>query len=114
MHTHMLFYTFLHIALCSRNTKYSVNHLFLLNSSLHIFVHHCTFCASLHTKTSPGGGDGPCIRPPLVRELMLSDARESTNGVKKGVIKELFFEIGFFLVKKGSYMTFHTVKIWKI
>src|SRR6218665_1367824 len=22
-------------------------------SSLHIFVHHCTFCASLHTKTSP-------------------------------------------------------------
>src|SRR6218665_3703394 len=21
-------------------------------SSLHIFVHHCTFCASLHTKTS--------------------------------------------------------------
>ena len=23
-------------------------------SSLHIFVHHCTFCASLHVKTSPG------------------------------------------------------------
>src|SRR6218665_3354545 len=22
-------------------------------SSLHIFVHQCTFCASLHTKTSP-------------------------------------------------------------
>jgi len=22
-------------------------------SSLHIFVHHCTFCASLHVKTSP-------------------------------------------------------------
>src|SRR6218665_1200290 len=27
--------------------------LFLRNSSLHIFVHHCTFCASLHVKTSP-------------------------------------------------------------
>src|SRR6218665_3497029 len=50
----MLFYTFLCLALCSRNNKYSVNHLFLLLSSLHIFVHHCTFCASLHTKTSPG------------------------------------------------------------
>jgi len=45
---------------------------------------------------------------------VLSDARESTNRVKKGVIKELFSEIGVFLVKKGSYMTFHTVKIWKI
>jgi len=22
-------------------------------SSLHIFVHHCTFCALLHVKTSP-------------------------------------------------------------
>jgi len=30
---------------------------------------------------------------------------------KKGVTKELFSEIG---VKKWSYMTFHTVKIWKI
>ena|SRR6218665_57600 len=24
-------------------------------SSLHIFVHHCTFCASLHVKTCPDG-----------------------------------------------------------
>jgi len=31
----------------------------------------------------------------------LSDARESTKRVKKGVIKELFSEIGVFLVKKG-------------
>src|SRR6218665_2629921 len=23
-------------------------------SSLHISIHHCTFCASLHVKTSPG------------------------------------------------------------
>src|SRR6218665_2890892 len=28
-------------------------------SSLHIFVHHCTFCTSLHVKTSPGGFDLP-------------------------------------------------------
>src|SRR6218665_2474973 len=46
---HMLFYTFLHFALCSRNNKYSVNHLFLLNSSLHkqpfITAH---FRSSLH------------------------------------------------------------------
>jgi len=26
-------------------------------SSLHIFLHHCTFCALLHTKTSPVAGD---------------------------------------------------------
>src|SRR6218665_2501901 len=49
MHTHMLFYTFLCLALCSRNNKYSVNHLFLLNSSLHkqpfITAH---FRSSLH------------------------------------------------------------------
>src|SRR6218665_2409301 len=46
---HMLFYTFLHFALCCRNNKYSVNHLFLLNSSLHkqpfITAH---FRSSLH------------------------------------------------------------------
>src|SRR6218665_3215825 len=68
IYTHMLFFTFLHLALCSRNNKYSMRHLFLLSSSLHkqpfitahfrsslhIFVHHCIFCASLHTKTSPG------------------------------------------------------------
>src|SRR6218665_243483 len=61
IHTPMLFFTFLRLALCSRNNKYSIRHLFLLNSSLHkilsslhIFVHHCTFCASLHTRTSPG------------------------------------------------------------
>jgi len=51
---------------------------------------------------------------PIFLEVVLSDARESTNRVKNGVIKELFSEIGVFLVKKGSYMIFHTVKIWKI
>src|SRR6218665_956185 len=40
------------------NTQYAV-YFFLIHhctnslSSLQIFVHHCTFCASLHTKTSP-------------------------------------------------------------
>ena len=34
---------------------------------------------------------------------MLSDARESTNRVKKGVIKEFFSEIVVVLVRKGSY-----------
>ena len=45
---------------------------------------------------------------------MLSDARESTNRVKTGVIEEFFSEIVLFLVKKGSYTTFNAVKIWKI
>ncbi len=31
-----------------------IHHYKILLSSLHIFVHHCTFCASLHVRTSPG------------------------------------------------------------
>src|SRR6218665_2856342 len=63
IHTHMLFFTFLRLALYSRNNIYSIRRLFLLNSSLHkqpfitanfrSSLHKCTFCASLHTKTSP-------------------------------------------------------------
>jgi len=47
----------------------------------------------------------------------LSDAREKPEQSKNIVIKELFSENRnrqFFLVKKGSYMTLDTVKIWKI
>src|SRR6218665_1045192 len=43
------FFTFLHLALCSRNNKYFIRHLFILNSSLHkqpfITAH---FLSSLH------------------------------------------------------------------
>jgi len=45
-------------ALVTINTTYAI-YIFLIHhctnslSSLQIFVHHCTFCASLHTKTSP-------------------------------------------------------------
>jgi len=42
--------------------------------------------------------------PPIFREVVLSDARESMNRVKKGV----------FLVRKGSNMTFNIAKIAKI
>ena len=52
-------------------------------------------------------GDGPCIGPPIFREVVLSDARESKNRVKKGLIKEFFSEIMVFLVKKGPYTTFN-------
>ena len=34
-------------------------------------------------------GDGPCIGPPIFREVVLSDARESMNRVKK-VLKRCF------------------------
>jgi|SRR6218665_4125202 len=34
-------------------------------SSLHILVHHCTFCASLHVKTSPGLGDTALLSIPF-------------------------------------------------
>ena len=40
----------------------------------------------------------------------MSDARESTNRVKKGVIKEFFSEIVVVLVRKGSYTTLNIVK----
>ena len=46
--------------------------------------------------------------------VVLSDARESTNTVKKGVIKKFFSEIVVFLVRKGSYTTFNIVKKGKI
>src|SRR6218665_1486356 len=35
IHTRMLFFTFLHLALCSHNSEYYICHLFILNSSLH-------------------------------------------------------------------------------
>ena len=41
---------------------------------------------------------------------MLSDAHESTNRVKKGVIKEFFSEIAVVLARKESYKTFNIVK----
>src|SRR6218665_2228192 len=61
MHTHMLFQRF-YTLLCALETVHTaytiyfvlINHCTNSLSSLHIFVHHCTFCASLHTKTSPG------------------------------------------------------------
>jgi len=52
--------------------------------------------------------------PPIFWEVVLSDAHESTNRIKKGIIKELLSKIVVFLVKKGSYTTFNTVKIRKI
>src|SRR6218665_734566 len=62
MHTHMLFsrfYTLLCALETAAHTPYTIyfaliHHCTNSLSSLHIFVHHCTFCASLHTKTSPG------------------------------------------------------------
>ena len=34
-------------------SQFIIHHCKSSHSSLHIFVHHCTFCASLHVKTSP-------------------------------------------------------------
>ena len=42
--------------------------------------------------------------PPIFREVVLSDVRESMNRVKEGV----------FVVRKGSCTTFNKVKIRKI
>ena len=60
MHTRMLFSRFctLLCALVTVHTAYAIYFVLIHHctnslSSLHIFVYHCTFCASLHTKTSP-------------------------------------------------------------
>src|SRR6218665_2253543 len=60
IHTHMLFSRF-YTLLCALVTVYTaftiyfflIHHCTSSLSSLHIFVHNCTFCASLHTKWSP-------------------------------------------------------------
>jgi len=85
MHTHMLFsrsYTLL-CALETAHTAYTIYFVLIHHctnslSSLHIFVHHCTFCASLHTKTSPGAGEhwtrsfcSSCCVLPLNRQTFL-------------------------------------------
>ena len=44
---------------------------------------------------------------------MLSDARESMNRVKKGVIKEFFSEIVVVLVRKWSYDIEHSKRYGK-
>jgi len=36
-------------------------------------------------------GDGPCIGPPIFREVVLSDARESTNRIKKWCYQGILF-----------------------
>ena len=63
-------------------------------------------------------GDGPCIGPPnILRSSVVGCARKHEQSKKIDVIKEFFSEIGpmvLFLVKKGSYTTFNTVKIRKI
>src|SRR6218665_4171128 len=60
--------------------------------------------------------DGPCIlrfNTCILRSSVVGCARKYEQS-KKGVIKELFSEIVVFLVKKGTYTTFNTVKILKI
>jgi len=54
MHTHMPFCTLL-CALVTADAAYTIYFVLIHHctnrlSSLHIFVHHCTFCASLHVR----------------------------------------------------------------
>ena len=52
-------------------------------------------------------GDCPCIRPPIFKEVLLWDVRQSTNWLRKGVKEEYFCLNLRFLVKKwGSYMLY--------
>src|SRR6218665_4041981 len=51
-------------------------------SSLHIFVHHCTFCASLHTKTSPDQTQS-LKSPTQVTKITHPSHKKSTTKIKK-------------------------------
>jgi len=46
--------------------------------------------------------------------VFVGRVRKHEQSKEKGVIKELLFEIGVFLVKKGSYTTLQIAKIWNI
>src|SRR6218665_3963511 len=81
-------FPFLHLALSSRNSKYAI-YFFLIHhctnslSSLHIFVYHCTFCASLHTKTSPACSASSCKLRHC--QLLWSGALLSSCGLKEAL-----------------------------
>ena len=53
-------------------------------------------------------------RPLIFWEVVFVWFARKHEQSKKGVIKELFSEIGVFLVKKGLYTTLQAEKIWKI
>src|SRR6218665_3519183 len=83
-HPHAVF-AFIYTLLCALETVHTaytiyfvlIHHCTNSLSPLHIFVHHCTFCASLHTKTSPEGSYtmGRRQRSDCCRECPI-DARE--------------------------------------
>ena len=58
-------------------------------------------------------GTAQASTPNILRSSVVRCARKYEQS-KKDVIKKLFSEIVVFLVKKLSYTTFDTVKIWKI
>ena len=55
-----------------------------------------------------GGGDGPCIRPPMFRGVVLSDACESTNRIKERCHQGIFLRNrGFSRQEMVIYVIFH-------
>src|SRR6218665_2569200 len=108
IHTHMLFsrfYTLL-CALVTVHTAYTI-YFFLIHhctnslSSLHIFVHHCTFCASLHTKTSPAKRNGVDDRVERVSVSMNSGEQLHIGATTEGARFKRVVEVG----SKGTRIT---------
>ena len=61
-----------------------------------------------------GGGTAHASVPPIFWAVVFVGSVQKHEQSKKGVIKELFYEIGVFLARKWSYMTLHQQKIRKI
>ena len=77
-------------------------------SSLHIFVHHCTFCASLHVKTSPGSGIvqlscqlGPILHRYPICQCQVKRKKEGNSVVKQHYNQQNSIEINS-LTSSGS------------
>src|SRR6218665_965316 len=109
IYTHMLLSRF-YILLCALvtvDTAYTI-YFFLIHhctnglSSLHIFVHHCTFCASLHTKTSPARLDKS------------KPERSLANGlhVDKRLQKSIYLSHRACLINKGRPIGYSNRLFW--
>src|SRR6218665_35807 len=79
-------------AIITVNTAYTIYFVLIHHctnslSSLHIFVHHCTFYASLHTKTSPA----ICYRSAVLEAFFSGRAKlkerqgQKHRGIERGI-----------------------------
>ena len=83
-------------------------YLFLSFSSIHTYIHGRRLMGDRGT-IPPNKfevGDGPCIHPPIFWEVLLLDAGQSTNWLRKVSRRNLLFWNRGFWSRKGSYILY--------